>query len=152
MHLRLLVLCFFSFSLLGCNRNSGCTEFGSENYDSDAVVDDGSCVNFRDKFIGVFNVNSDCITDGYQLTIQEGQSDNEVTISNLSDTLNVLTARVYGDNITIDLQTVATSVNLEGAGVYVDTNAISLSYRFRDSRTGAEVQTDCIEWCSKIVE
>lgn len=148
--MRLLASCFLLIGIASCNRNVGCTEFGSENYDSDAIVDDGSCIHFRDKFIGTFNTNSDCFTESYELMIQEATEDNLVTISNLSDTLNVITARVYGVNLTIDLQTIGTAIRIEGAGVYADTNAISLSYRIRDSRSGQEIQTNCIEWLTKI--
>lgn len=73
-----------------------------------------------------------------------------VVISNLADTLGAVDARVYGDNITIELQTVQPSITVEGAGVYSEENAISLSYRIRDSRSGTEVITDCLEWCSKM--
>lgn len=148
--MRLLACLILLTSVTSCNKNVGCTEFGSENYDSDAIVDDGSCIHFRDKFIGTFNANSDCFSDSYELVIQEATEDNLVAISNLSDTLNVVTARVYGDNITIDLQTIGTAIRIEGAGVYADTNAISLSYRIKDSRSGQEIQTNCVEWLSKI--
>lgn len=135
--------------LYGCKENSGCTQFGSENFDPDAIVDDGSCIHIRDKFIGTFNVISDCFSEQQELIISEASDDYMVTITNLADTLPTVQANVYGNNITIDRQPVAIGVTVEGAGVYTEEAAISLSYRTRDSRSGSEIITDCIELCSK---
>ncbi len=136
--------------VVSCKKHTGCTEFGSENFDPEAVIDDGSCIHIRDKFIGNFTVNSDCFADNYQRTIVEAIDDNTVVISNLADTLGSVNARVYGENITIELQTVQPSVKVEGAGVYTEDDTISISYRIRDSRSGTEIITDCLEWCSKM--
>lgn len=66
------------------------------------------------------------------------------------DTLGSVEAHVTGINITIDVQTVGTFLTIEGAGVYVEENdAISMSYRVRDTQTGTEIIHDCVEWCSK---
>ncbi|MCB0755440.1 MAG: hypothetical protein H6602_13140 [Flavobacteriales bacterium] len=137
-------------ALYSCKDNEGCTQFGSENYDPDAIVDDGSCVHIRDKFIGTFNVTSDCTSDQYEALITETPEDYVVTITNLADSLSSVQARVYADNITIDRQSIGIGVTIEGAGIYVEEAAISLSYRIRDTRSGTEVITDCLEWCSKI--
>lgn len=147
-HIPLLLLIVASF--YSCKKNAGCTQFGSENYDSEAVTDDGSCIHIRDKFIGTFRATSDCFPDQYEYVISESQDDYMVTISALGDTLPELQANVYGDNITIERQSIGIGVTIEGAGVYVEEAAISLSYRIRDSRSGTEVITNCIEWCSKI--
>ena len=136
--------------IISCKKYSGCTEFGSENFDPKAVVDDGSCIHLRDKFIGNFSVNSDCFADNYRRTFAEAVDDYSVIISNLADTLGSVQAQVYGKNLTIELQTIQPSITVEGAGVYTEENAISLSYRIRDSRNGTEVITDCLEWCSKM--
>ena len=135
--------------LLGSCQNEGCTEFGAENYDPDAVVNDGSCILVRDKFLGMFQVSSDCHVDDYTRTISATQNEYVVVITNLGDTLGSVEASVYGNNITIDRQSVGTLITVEGAGVYVEEDAISLSFRIRDSRTGSEVITDCLEYCSK---
>jgi hypothetical protein len=134
----------------GCDKNSGCTQFGSENFDPDAITDDGSCIHIRDKFIGTFVVTSDCTSGQYEVLISEAQDDYTVAISNLADSLETLEARVYGDNITIDRQVIGTGVTIEGAGTYVEEATVSLSFRIRDTRSGSQVITDCLEWCSKI--
>jgi len=134
----------------GCKKDSGCTEFGTDNYDPEAVIDDGSCIETRDKFLGNFQVSSDCIADDYARAIEVTSERYAVTISNLADTLGTVRADVFGANITIALQTLGTGITVEGAGVYVEENQISLSYRIRDSRSGTEVIQDCFELCTKL--
>ena len=134
----------------GCKKDAGCTKFGSENYDPEAVVNDGSCISVRDKFIGDFDVNSDCITDNYERTITEGVGEYDVVISNLADTSSEVNAYVFAENITIDRQSVGLFVTLEGAGVAINDTTISISYRIRENRNGIEVIHDCFETCSKL--
>ncbi len=132
----------------GC-KNEGCTDFGAENYDPEAAINDGSCILTRDKFLGLFQVSSDCFADDYFRTISATQNEYLVVITNLADTLGDVEARVFGKNITIDVQTVGNMITIEGAGVYVEDDAISITYRVRDSRSGTEVIHDCMEWCAK---
>lgn len=135
---------------VGCKKDAGCTKFGSENYDPEAVVNDGSCVSIRDKFIGTFEVSSDCITDNYERTISEGAGEYDVVISNLADTLSDVNAYVFAENITIDRQSIGFFVTLEGAGVAINDSTISISYRIRENRNGIEVIHDCFETCYKL--
>lgn len=133
----------------GCKKNTGCTQFGYENYDSDAIVDDGSCIHVKDKFLGTFSVNSDCFSNSYQTVITETQDDYILAITNLGDTLPIVRANIYGNNITIEPQTIGVGVSIEGAGIYLEEASISLSYRIRDSRSGTELVTDCFQTCTK---
>ena len=71
--------------LSGCS-DSGCTNIYSDNYDEDAIKDDGSCILAREKFLGTFEVNENCESglDNYELVIYESDLyDNEVVIINL---------------------------------------------------------------------
>ena len=43
-----------SILLSGCKEETGCTNRKSDNYNPDAVRDDGSCLNARNKFLGVY--------------------------------------------------------------------------------------------------
>ena len=147
--MRLISLFILILVLASC-QNEGCPDFSAENYDPDAVVNDGSCILVRDKFLGSFQVSSDCHADNYTRTISATQNQYIVVITNLGDTLGSVEANVYGTNITIDRQSIGTLITVEGAGVYVEDDAISLSYRIRDSRSGTEVVSDCLEWCSKL--
>ncbi len=136
--------------LNSCNRKEGCNAFGTENYDPEATIDDGSCIEVRDKFLGSFVVSSDCFAQSYSRTIEITSERFVVSISNISDTLGSVNARVSMDNIIIDPQIIRNGVTIEGAGVYDRTaNAVSFSYRLTDIRTGTEVIHNCLEWCTK---
>ncbi len=138
-------------SIASCKKNSGCTEFGSENYDPDAAINDGSCIAVNEKFIGSFQVSSNCFVDDYSRQITATANKQIVIISNLADTLGSVEAQVAGSDITIEQQMISSLVTIEGAGTYVmENDAISLSFRVRDNRTGSEEITDCLEWCSKL--
>ncbi|MBP9152064.1 MAG: hypothetical protein KBF73_07245 [Flavobacteriales bacterium] len=137
-------------AISSCKKNAGCTDFGTENYDPEAIVNDGSCILIRDKFLGNFQVSSDCFSSDYSRTISITQDEYVVTISNLADTLGNVEAQVYGNNITIEPQSVHASIIIEGAGVYIEEKQISLSYKIRDSRSGTEVIHDCFELCTKL--
>ena len=43
-------------TLTGCKEEVGCTNRTSDNYNPDAVRDDGSCISARDKFLGVYDL------------------------------------------------------------------------------------------------
>ncbi|MDC0304037.1 hypothetical protein OAL15_03400 [Flavobacteriales bacterium] len=143
------IIFFLSVVLLASCKNEGCTDFGAENYDPEATINDGSCILTRDKFLGQFQVSSDCFSDNYSRTISATQNEYIVVITNLADTLGDVEARVFGENITIDTQTIENLITIEGAGVYTEDNAISITYRIRDYRLGTEIIHDCMEWCTK---
>ncbi|MFC2176097.1 hypothetical protein ACFLR1_03920 [Bacteroidota bacterium] len=118
--------------------------------DFQAVVNDGSCIEVRDKFLGKFSVSSDCFGKNYTREITSGEERFGVVISNLADTLGQVEAWVSGLNITIDSQTISSNIIIEGAGVYETEDVIALSYRIRDSRSGKEILYDCLERCVKL--
>ncbi len=86
----------FSFSLflailmtlaISCKKK-GCTNFHSENFNSNAVVDDGSCIYLREKVLGQFEITEPLLggnTDTtYVIEIVEGtEATNQVVISAL---------------------------------------------------------------------
>lgn len=145
-----LSLLFVACTVSSCGKDAGCNVFGAENYNPDAVIDDGSCIEVRDKFLGLYSVGSDCIEGSYLRSISETSDRFVVEVSNIEDTLGAVLARVSGENITIDQQVVRNSVTVEGAGVFVaDENALSLTIRIRDSRSGIEVIHDCVDYCVK---
>jgi hypothetical protein len=57
-----LVVCLV-FGLSSCEEEVGCTDRRADNYNPDAVRDDGACINARDKFLGVYNVLQICWPD-----------------------------------------------------------------------------------------
>lgn len=133
-----------------CSGDRGCNVFGAENYDPDAVIDDGSCIEVREKFLGQYSVSSDCIAGSYLRSVTQTADRFIVQITNLGDTLGTVYARVSASNITIDLQNVRNGVLVDGAGVYVEeSGALSISYRITDNRSIIPVVHDCLDWCVK---
>jgi hypothetical protein len=49
----------------GCEEETGCTERNSDNYNPDAVREDGTCINSRDKFLGVYRTIHVCDLDTF---------------------------------------------------------------------------------------
>lgn len=136
--------------LASCGSDRGCNRFGSENFDPDAIIDDGSCIEMRDKFLGLYSVSSDCSAGAYLRSVSETSERFIVEVTNIGDTLGTVTAEVIANNITIERQTVRTNVTVEGAGIYdSDLNELSLTIRIRDRRSGTEVITNCLDRCLK---
>lgn len=147
---RIVAVVFIILVLHSCNTKEGCNAFGAENYDPEATIDDGSCIEVRDKFLGSFVVSSDCFAQSYSRTIEITSDRYVVSISDISDTLGSVNARVSMGNIIIDPQIIRNGITIDGAGVYDTTaNAVSLSYRITDTRSGTEVIHNCLEWCTK---
>lgn len=65
----------------------------------------------------------------------------------LADTLNDVDAEVYGQNITIEEQSIGVGVTVEGAGISIHQDTVELSIRIRDFRGGTLVTRDCFERC-----
>lgn len=61
--LSLVTLLVAAFALSGCREEVGCTTRTADNYNPDAVRDDGSCVNARDKFLGIYDITHICWPD-----------------------------------------------------------------------------------------
>lgn len=55
---------------------AGCTDPDSDNYNPKATIDDGSCIDVRQKFVGDWDVSSDC---GFQFPLSGAQSISIVT-------------------------------------------------------------------------
>lgn len=144
---KVVILALLVSSVTGCKKHAGCTKFGSENYDPEAIVEDGSCIAVRDKFLGTFQVYSNCTTSPYTMSVAEHSNENKVTISMLADTLNDVDAEVYGQNITIEEQSIGVGVTVEGAGISIHQDTVELSIRIRDFRGGTLVTRDCFERC-----
>ena len=65
MPLLTVLLVVVSLVISGCKEEVGCTNRNSDNYNPDAVRDDGSCINARDKFLGVYRSIHLCDLDTF---------------------------------------------------------------------------------------
>ena len=77
------IFCLSLSTTTSCSKK-GCTNPKSDNYNPDAKKDDGTCVPWRNKFIGSFSSVDDCTTTGsiYTLTITNSSGDeNKIIIS-----------------------------------------------------------------------
>ena len=140
---------FASLALISCSQKEGCTDFGAENYDPDAVMNDGSCIQVYDKFVGEYIVDSDCFDGFYQIKIDKTSDDYKVRISGLADTLQPIDAEIIAGDLVIRKHERAHHVFLEGAGTSIG-GGISMSYHVRDETGISVVFQDCLQWCSEL--
>ena len=140
---------FISLFLFSCSQKEGCTDFGAENYDPDAVMNDGSCIKVSDKFIGEYIVDSDCFDGFYRMTVERTNDDYKVRIKGLADTLQPIDAEIIAGDLVIRQLEISHHVFLEGAGTSIS-GGISMSYHIRDETSGQVVFQDCLQWCSEL--
>src|SRR5574343_748286 len=73
----LLLNCALGLLLVSaCDKKEGCTDPQAENFDPSAELENGSCINQREKFLGVYEGNVLCIQP------PNGNFQSEVTPSN----------------------------------------------------------------------
>lgn len=62
---RITILCFIyvlvSVSFSSCERKEGCTDPLADNYDPSAELENGTCINAREKFVGVYLAYDNCL-------------------------------------------------------------------------------------------
>ncbi len=97
-------------SLVSCKRD-GCINVDATNFDKEADYDDGSCTFQAKNFAGTYNVTGtkvdqsfgDTTVQNYQIIITHTGETN-VSISNLGNTSNVITATIKNNQLTIPSQ------------------------------------------------
>ena len=137
-----------TLALVSCSQREGCTEFGAENYDPDASVNDGSCIKVYDKFVGAYMVDSDCYVGFYRMEVNKTNDDYKVKFVGLADTLEAIEADIIASDFIIRQREIKHHIYLEAAGTAID-GGISMSYHIRDETSGVPVFKDCLLWCSK---
>ncbi|MEX1189943.1 MAG: hypothetical protein WED33_11845 [Bacteroidia bacterium] len=82
----------FGFSLGSCKKDTtkGCTNTNAINYSSEANEDDGSCEFERDKFLGIWNGQKDCMFNPLDTIISveigpTAENFNSIIINNFPD-------------------------------------------------------------------
>lgn len=128
-YLRFVIVSLITLSIIGaCKKEEGCTDELSENFNPDAVIDDGSCIYARDKYLGTYNAVQACVYDGdtsYVMEITQGPNVDEIIFENFFN-LNVnIVAKVVKNNFSFKDE--QKGIVFEGDG-YIVNDKVSISF------------------------
>jgi hypothetical protein len=138
-------------TMTGC-KTEGCTDPMSDNYDPDADENDGTCIPWRDKFLGTFSGTLGCDAD----PAEDGTF--QVTASGTSETGLVVTVGDYfflanvtdqfeltipNQKVTID----ATEYDLSGSGLISGSNNenLEMTYTFSIGMLSSTCTIDAVK-------
>ena len=145
----------------GCNEEVGCTNRRADNYNPDAVRDDGTCVNARDKFLGVYEALHICWPDTLKvvpnfMTIAEDDlrvdEKDDVKIINFGTNGITVRALISRQELVIprqDLSVGGQPLTFRGEGHMDDTGYITILYSAW-LPSGQEVYRDCVIFCTPV--
>jgi hypothetical protein len=148
-------------SLSGCNEEVGCTNRRADNYNADAVRDDGTCINARDKFLGVYDALHICWPDTLKvnpnfMTIAEDnlRTDEKDDVKIINFGANGITVRalISRQVLTIprqDLSVGGQPLTFRGEGHMDDTGYLSIIYSAW-LPSGQSVYKDCVIFCTPV--
>ena len=156
------LVCFVAGAILtsGCNEETGCTNQTADNYNPDAVRDDGSCITARDKFLGVYSVLHIHWPDTMlplprYMTIAEDElreAEDDVKILNFG--LDSITVRALIDKNFITIPTQNLSVRgvpqtFKGSGHIDDEGRLTILYNIW-LMNGQLIEEDCVVFCERL--
>jgi len=139
----------------GCKEETGCTERLADNYNPDATRDDGSCVNARDKFLGIYDILHICWPDTLLprprfMTISEDQlreQEDDVKLLHFGADSIVLRALISKELLTIprqDLNVKGIPITYRGEGHIDQKGSLTILYSTWLASTGVPINVDCV--------
>lgn len=156
------LLCIFvAAGFQSCEEEVGCTNRRADNYNPDAVRDDGTCINARDKFLGIYNVLHICWPDTMLpqprfMTIAEDnlrvEEQDDIKILNFGTDSITVRALVSRQKLTIprqDLSVGGIPFTFRGEGHIDDTGYLTIIYSTW-LPNGDPVLRDCVIFCTPI--
>ena len=160
-------ICFLASSVLlsGCKEETGCTNRISDNYNPDAVRDDGSCINARNKFLGIYTTLHIHWPDSLPnvgfpqtrfMTIAEDDlraAEDDVKILNFGPDSITIRALIDKNFLTIPTQHLSVRgipKTFKGEG-HIDGNGhLTILYSIWIQTTGNLDEDDCVIFCDRI--
>lgn len=145
--------------LSSCKEEVGCTTRTSDNYNPDAVRDDGSCINARDKFLGIYSILHINWPDSfpnhlnpqvrYMTIAQDDLREQEDDIKILNFGSDSLTVRALVSRHTIriprqDLSVRGIPMTFRGEGHIDDNGYLTILYSTWLTSNGQPVITDAV--------
>lgn len=138
----------------GCREETGCTTRTSDNYNPDAVRDDGSCINARDKFLGVYNILHICWPDTLLptprfMTIAEDQlreQEDDIKMLNFGDDSILVRALIDQHDLIIPMQSLSVRgipMTFRGEGHIDDDGYLTILYSTW-LMNGQQIKEDCV--------
>ncbi len=145
----------------GCNEETGCTERTADNYNPDAVRDDGSCINARDKFLGVYDILHICWPDTLlprprYMTIAEDdlrEAEDDIKILNFGDDSITVRALIDQNFLTIPTQNLSVRgvpKTFKGEGHIDDNGYLTILYTTWLFPSGQIDKEDCVVFSQRI--
>jgi len=146
-------------ALSGCKEEVGCTTRTSDNYNPDAVRDDGSCINSRDKFLGIYSILHINWPDSFPnqanqqtrfMTIAEDnlrEAEDDIKIYNFGADSITVRALVFRNRITIprqDLSVRGIPMTFRGEGHIDDNGYLTILYSTWLATNGQLVVEDAV--------
>jgi hypothetical protein len=165
--LPLVLVSAFSLTMLfsGCRDEVGCTNRTSDNYNPDAVRDDGSCINARDKFLGIYSILHISWQDSFPnhvnsapryMTVAEDElreAEDDIKIYNFGTDSVTIRALVNKNYIRIPQQNLNSgglAVKYVGEGHIDDTGHLTILYNAFLLANGQKICDDCVIFADRI--